>query len=633
MLVTGGILVALVGFAAFNPSPPKSKAGTEGLAQRVAAELVRARQRALATHSVVAVGFASAGGSRPHSQALYVLEGENPRLVRVLDLSREFPGVYLSVGHYPSLSAWQPGGVLPGQSTNQFDLAAWPDPTPQDKKLFFTAAGTTLSRLPRLDGNYQLVVSQGVSYSPFNLFGESLFSLTQVHKPATVQVSPLGHIATEYALPEVGPGVVSVAPVPLAAPPAPGPAPPPVGPPVPDLAPVVTGYYVHPSPNPNTLPPGVDCTLSPLGKLSAGVYLDIPDGERAIGKVKVYRTSDSVTVFYDQREARWNPAVGKFEFAFEFKAPLTDPPGEVYKWQLNIQDPQGQEADWGGFSGWNKVALLDRTRVIFESNRNGNLDLYSCNPDGTQPLQLTDSREADQGGRWSPDGRRFLFHSKRSGAWGVYVAREDGGAVQARVVGSVLAGHPPAERGSCWSPDGTRLAVPASCGCVYAVSEAGVVTSRLYENAGGSTGNLAWHPGGRWLVCWDSGPDRLVLVDTTGVQAPVDLYVDPQITQMGQPAFSSDGNRLLFSYKNRLYVADFAPVANGLSNLLEVSQGSPMSVNQGTWAPHQPNTILCDLGNGLDDDLYLWDAASPGSYIKWMLGPDRDSNPHWVVRI
>lgn len=58
----------------------------------------------------------------------------------------------------------------------------------------------------------------------------------------------------------------------------------------------------------------------------------------------------------------------------------------------------------------------DGTRLLFENDTNGNIDLYSVRIDGTYHRRLTTHPYADVSPRWSPDGKRVLFTRREPGA-------------------------------------------------------------------------------------------------------------------------------------------------------------------------------------------------------------------------
>ena len=106
------------------------------------------------------------------------------------------------------------------------------------------------------------------------------------------------------------------------------------------------------------------------------------------------------------------------------------------------------------------------TRIAFQSNRNGNWDIFTiradCNPSapgaGQQcdEQQLTDDPADDMLPAWSPDSRWIAFVSMRGGKPDIYVAAASGGAA-ARLTTSESGAWRPA-----WLPDSRRLLFTAT---------------------------------------------------------------------------------------------------------------------------------------------------------------------------
>ena len=59
----------------------------------------------------------------------------------------------------------------------------------------------------------------------------------------------------------------------------------------------------------------------------------------------------------------------------------------------------------------------DGRRIAFNSYRGGVLNVWVCDGDGSNPLQLTAHKRHSETPRWSPDGRRILFNSNEAGVW------------------------------------------------------------------------------------------------------------------------------------------------------------------------------------------------------------------------
>jgi len=64
--------------------------------------------------------------------------------------------------------------------------------------------------------------------------------------------------------------------------------------------------------------------------------------------------------------------------------------------------------------------------IAFDSNRDGNLEIYSMNADGTNPTNLTNNPAADIRAAYSPDGSKIAFQSGRDGNSEIYSMNADG---------------------------------------------------------------------------------------------------------------------------------------------------------------------------------------------------------------
>ena len=73
----------------------------------------------------------------------------------------------------------------------------------------------------------------------------------------------------------------------------------------------------------------------------------------------------------------------------------------------------------------------DGSQIAFESNRDGNVEVYVINADGTGvPRNITNLFGAnDHGPAWTPDGQQLVFYSNREGNWDIFATSLDGETV------------------------------------------------------------------------------------------------------------------------------------------------------------------------------------------------------------
>jgi Tol biopolymer transport system component/predicted Ser/Thr protein kinase len=90
----------------------------------------------------------------------------------------------------------------------------------------------------------------------------------------------------------------------------------------------------------------------------------------------------------------------------------------------------------------------DGNRIVFASNRSGSNQIWTCNSDGSNPLQLT-SLTGDLGSpSWSPDGNAVAFDARLEGHGDILVISAEGGSPRR------LTAEPFEDNVPTWSRDG-----------------------------------------------------------------------------------------------------------------------------------------------------------------------------------
>ena len=93
------------------------------------------------------------------------------------------------------------------------------------------------------------------------------------------------------------------------------------------------------------------------------------------------------------------------------------------------------------------------SKIVFQSGRNGKLDIYVMNSDGTGQTRLTHNEAHDFAAAWSPNGRQIAFTRARDDEdLEIYVMDADGGNQHN------LTHHPALDGDPDWSPDGSQIA-------------------------------------------------------------------------------------------------------------------------------------------------------------------------------
>mgnify|MGYP001579546272 CR=1 FL=1 len=91
----------------------------------------------------------------------------------------------------------------------------------------------------------------------------------------------------------------------------------------------------------------------------------------------------------------------------------------------------------------------DGKRIAFASNRTGNLEIWACDSEGRNPVQLTSWAAQDKGSpRWSPDGRWIALDVIQDRQRDIYVVAGEGGFSRR------LTSEPTNEVRPSWSQDG-----------------------------------------------------------------------------------------------------------------------------------------------------------------------------------
>jgi Tol biopolymer transport system component/DNA-binding winged helix-turn-helix (wHTH) protein len=274
--------------------------------------------------------------------------------------------------------------------------------------------------------------------------------------------------------------------------------------------------------------------------------------------------------------------------------------------------------------------------VYLQSSTNTNIWQLDLQGSPAQAHKLIVSSAEQESASISPDGRRIAFESDRSGTLEIWVCDVDGSNVlQLTSFGVIATGTPR------WSPDGGLIAFDSRLGGesnLYTVDPAGGVPTKLNIDVPDNS-VPSWSPDGKWIYFTqgdDSGEPSIWRVPSQGGHA-VQLASTPAATALA----SRDGQYVYFFRKKRLW----RMMPDGSSP--EEVKGMPELSFQGTeWFPASAGIYFMSHENGktrielydtrtlkihpifsLEKSAPYWIGAMPVSPDgKWMLFPQIDGH-------
>lgn len=165
-------------------------------------------------------------------------------------------------------------------------------------------------------------------------------------------------------------------------------------------------------------------------------------------------------------------------------------------------------------------------RIVFESNRTGNNEIFTMNPDGSALVNVTRDPANDVYPAWSPDGSQITFSSDRHdpGNLDVYIVNADGtGLMQ-------LTDSPGEDRGTSWTSDGELIVFHSARDRdafhtfdIFTMNPDGTNETKIFENGSAAyvcgdsqTGTIAFNSNGDPLGTNPEGDFEIFTMDIDG---------------------------------------------------------------------------------------------------------------------
>lgn len=218
------------------------------------------------------------------------------------------------------------------------------------------------------------------------------------------------------------------------------------------------------------------------------------------------------------------------------------------------------------------------TRIAFVGTRTGHKELYVCDYDGENLLQLTRDRSICVAPQWSPDRKRIYYTSYLKGYPDIYYAD----LVRRKRIRMVR--FPGLNTGGAVSPDGQRMALVLSKDGnpdLYIMDMRTHQLTRLTHTPNAAEASPAWSPDGRLLayVSDRSGTPQIYLWDSsTGESQRLRLTGSENVA----PDWGPDGRLALASrFAGRYRIAVYDPRSGELTYLT----AADADYEDPSWAP------------------------------------------------
>jgi Tol biopolymer transport system component len=272
----------------------------------------------------------------------------------------------------------------------------------------------------------------------------------------------------------------------------------------------------------------------------------------------------------------------------------------------------------------------DGDRIAFQSDRDGDENIYVMQSDGTLQTPLTDDPAADLDPDWSSEGNLIAFSSDRRGKFDIHLMSGSGADQRALVSFSAD------DRQPSWSPQPAPIVdeLAAAAGAhrdrrdLLVISAIGGKKIEVAMSASSDETMPDWSPDGNRIVFASTlgGNYDLYIVNADGSGEPF------QLTQHSgadmHPAWSPDGSKIAFESKRDEGDWDVMIIDINGSDLRNLTANSQADDGNPSWSVNGEQ-IVFSSNRGDDFDIYVMDARGSDDPLQLTNLPGDEYHPDW----
>ena len=229
--------------------------------------------------------------------------------------------------------------------------------------------------------------------------------------------------------------------------------------------------------------------------------------------------------------------------------------------------------------------------IVFQSNRDGNFEIYTMDANGGDQHRITESPANDITPCWSPDGSEIAFASDRDGNWEIYTVRSDGSSLKRLTQGQG------ANTAPAWMPDGKKILFISTRdvinGDAYQMDRDGGNVQRITKDSTVKDTPLMLTDGKTILVTVNTrGRFTIASFSSTGIFIAHLTSVDHNSMN---PSLSPDGTRVLFASDRDGSGDIYSMAPSGADQSRITVKGSGAS--SATWTSDKQHILLARRGS------------------------------------